>query len=123
MKYFITFCIYILLKYTLLFGYDFIFGDASWDWNNLKTGEDWFYIGWMFFVLPLLEILVLYFPFRIALKQSGSSLYIGLAIVFIVEFFISWVITSQRVEGWMIAKIVLSIILFMIMFRGQLRII
>lgn len=120
MKFFVKFCAYIFLKYTLIFAYDFVIGGATWDWDSLRTREDWIYIGWMFLALPLLEIIILFFPFRIGLRQSGVLMYIILATVFIVEFFISWAVTNQKVETWMIAKVILSVILFLVMFKKQL---
>lgn len=119
MKYFIKLNIYIIVKYFFVFAYNFSFSteQINLDWAYLQTGKDWFYFLWMFFSLPLLEGIILFFPFKMALKYSAPKIYLYLIFIFLLEFFLTWAITNQQLENWMIIKIIISVMLFFIVFQ------
>jgi hypothetical protein len=85
----------------------FTTGSTKWSFDKVN-GEGLFLAAFMLLILPLVEIVVLFFPFQLALKQ-GNSLTIPILITILgLEFLIGWYATSQHFEVWMAVKIVLS---------------
>ena len=116
---------YILLKWALFYLYQFLESGArlNWNWSKLQSFEDYFYTTWMLFVLPILEVIILIWPFQIALKQKGWVVILILIGAFALEFIIGWYATNQRFAVWMIVKIILSAGLFFLLYKKQLSII
>lgn len=117
----IKFIAYILVQYILIYGYYFVVKKINWHWQNIKNEEDIIFTAWIFLSLPLIEIIILIFPMLMALKKEGVTRYLILIFCFVVEFFICWFMTNEKVETWMIVKIVLSVVLFFLFFRKQLH--
>lgn len=111
---------YILLKWVLFYAYQFIEGNPKWNFEK-ANGEGLFLAAFMLLALPLVELVVLYYPFQLALKQKGWIAILLLIVTFGLEFIIGWYATNQYLEVWMIVKIVLSAVLFGLMYRKQLR--
>jgi hypothetical protein len=120
MKAFLKFTGYILLKWLCFYIYQVVESKRDWDWNRMQSREDIFYTAWMLLALPILEILILVLPFQLALKQRGWLVIAILLLAFVLEFIIGWFATNQRLEVWMIVKIILSMALFFLMYRKQL---
>lgn len=74
----------------------------------------------MLLALPLVELVVLYYLFQLALRQKGWNTILLLIVTFGLEFIIGWFATNQNFEVWMAVKIVLSVVLFVLMYRKQL---
>jgi len=110
---------YILLKWTLFYIYQFSDSDTEWNWNK-ANGEGLFLAAFMLLALPLIELIVLFFPLQLALRQKGWILIALLIAIFGLEFIIGWIASNQRFEVWMSVKIMLSIGLFWLMYRKQL---
>ncbi len=110
---------YIFLKWVCFYLYQYIESGNAWDWGKVQTAEDWFYTAWMLLALPVLETLVLFLPFHLALKQKGWSLIFMLVLVFTLEFAIGWFATNQHFAIWMVVKIILSAGLFFFFYRKQ----
>lgn len=70
-KAFLKFTGYILLKWICFYIYQFIESGFKVKWNHTTDFEGRFLEAIMLFILPLLEIIILFFPFQIALKQKG----------------------------------------------------
>lgn len=109
---------YILLKWTLFYIYQFTGGDTKWNWIR-ANGEGLFLAAFILLALPLIELVVLFFPLKLALRQKGWALILMLIAIFGLEFIIGWIATNQRFEVWMAVKIVLSVSLFCLMYRKQ----
>lgn len=116
MKAFPKFAIYILLKWTLFYAYQFMEGSTKWKWDKVN-GEGIFLAVFMLLALPLVELVALFFPVQWALKQKGFLTALLLFVAFGLEFMIGWFATNQRFEVWMVVKIVLSIVLFGLMYK------
>jgi hypothetical protein len=112
---------YIFIKYAILYSIYFMISGSMWDWGKLNDKENIIYTIIVLFSLPILEILFLFLPFTLALKQKGIKVLISLSICFIFEFFISWFFSSESIESWMIVKIGLSIVLFSMIYRKDLK--
>lgn len=110
---------YILLKWVLFYAYQFIEGSPKWNFDK-ANGEGLFLAAFMLLALPLVELVVLYYPFKLALRQKGWITILLLIATFCLEFIIGWYVTNQRLEVWMIVKIVLSVVLFAFMYRKRL---
>ena len=110
---------YILLKWTLFYTFQFTGSDTKWNWNK-ANGEGLFLAAFMLLALSLIELVVLFFPLQLALRQRGWMLISLLIAIFGLEFIIGWIATNQRLEVWMAVKIVLSVSLFWLMYRKQL---
>lgn len=121
MKAFSKFSVYILLKWTLFYTYQFIEGSTKWNWDKVNA-EGIFLAVFMLLALPLVELVVLFFPFQWVLKQKGLMTILLLAIAFGLEFIIGWYATNQHFEVWMVVKILLSAVLFGFMYRKQLTV-
>lgn len=121
MKAFSKFTTYIVLKWVLFYIYQFLSGGVRWKFNNVNS-QGLFLAAFMLLTLPLVEIVVLYFPFHLALRLRSSLSIPILFLSFALEFLIGWYATNQHFEVWMVAKIFLSIVLFCIMYSKQLRI-
>ncbi|MBB5648913.1 hypothetical protein [Pedobacter cryoconitis] len=110
---------YILLKWTLFYIYQFTEGSTRWSFNKVN-GEGLFLAAFMLLALPLIELVILFFPLQLALKQKGWIAMLLLIATFGLEFIIGWFATNQHFEIWMAVKIGLSILLFLFMYRKQL---
>lgn len=111
---------YILLKWTLFYIYQFTGSDTKWEWNKAND-EGLFLAAFMLLALPLIELAVLFFPLLLALRQKGWIAILLLIVTFGLEFIIGWAATNQRFETWMVVKIALSIGLFLLMYKKQLK--
>ncbi len=120
-KAFLKFLGYISFKWVCFYVYQIAQSNKDWDWGRVKTKEDVYYTAWMLLALPVLELMILIFPFLLALKQKGELAVLILFIAFTLEFIIGWYATNQHLEVWMIVKIVLSMSLFFILYRNQLK--
>lgn len=69
----------------------------------------------------LLKTLILALPFHLALKQKGVFLLLILILVFVLEFAIGWFATNQKFALWVVVKLALSIGLFFLFYRKQLK--
>jgi hypothetical protein len=112
---------YIALKWILFYIYQFVTGTTKWSFDKVN-GEGLFLAAFMLLILPLIELVVLFFPIKWALKQSSWLTILILIITFGLEFLIGWYATNQHFETWMMVKIVLSVILFLLFYRKQLTI-
>lgn len=121
MEWIFKFLGYIAMKWILFYGYQYIESGNKWDWNKMQNREDALYTLWMLLALPLLETLILALPFQLALKQKGTFLLLILILVFVLEFAIGWFATNQKFALWMVVKLVLSIGLFFLFYRKQLK--
>lgn len=120
-KIFLRFAGYIFLKWVCFYIYQIAESKRYWEWSRVWEWEDIFYTIWIIIALPILEILILFFPFQIALKQRGLMAISLLFLCFALEFIIGWFATNQHLEIWMIVKIILSITLFFLIYRKQLE--
>lgn len=119
MKVFQKFVVYIVLKWIVFYTYQFTDRNVKWNTDGVNK-EGIFLAVFMLLALPLMEILILFFPLDFALKQKGWRSILFLVLVFSLEFIIGWVATNQHFEVWMIVKIVLSTSLFLGMYGKQL---
>lgn len=110
---------YILLEWVLFYTYQIIEGSTKWNFEE-ANGEGLFLAAFMLLALPLVELVVFYYPFQLALKQKGRIAILLLSVTFGLEFIIGWYATSQNLELWMIVKIVLSAVLFGLIYRKQI---
>jgi hypothetical protein len=110
---------YIALKWVFFYIYQFTTGDTKWNFDKVN-GEGLFLAAFMLLILPLVEMVVLFFPFQFALKQRGWLVILILIVTFGLEFLIGWYATNQYFAVWMAIKIALSAILFGLMYRKQL---
>lgn len=120
MKAFFKFTGYIIVKWILFYTYQFVEGGDAWSFNKANW-EGLFLTGFMLLGLPLLEVIVLFFPTQLALHKKRWLATLLLFGVFGLEFFIGWFVTNQYVEIWMIVKIALSIGLFLLLYRKQFK--
>jgi len=122
-KAFTKFLGYISLKWICFYVYQFLEPYATSDWHlswQLPNIKGVFLAVLMILFLPFLELIVLAWPFELALRQRGWRTVIILILAFIVEFFLNWSFTNQQIETWMIVKIIGSIILYLFLYRRQL---
>lgn len=120
-KTFFKFAGFIFLKWILFYAYQIIESGEKWDWSRVKTNEDIYFTAWMLLALPILELIILIVPFQLALKQKGNLTILILLLAFFLEFAIGWFATNQNLETWMIVKIVISTVLFILLYRKQLQ--
>lgn len=118
-----NFISYITLKWILFWGYQiFESGEKSnWNWDKVNSMEGVVYTLGMLLILPILEIIILSGPFYLALKQKGWVMIVILILVFVLEFAIGWFATNQKFALWMVVKLALSIGLFFLFYRKQLK--
>jgi len=119
MNTFKTFALYIGLKWTLFYIYQFSTSNTKWNFSKANS-EGIFLAAFMLLIIPLSELVILYLPFYAALKQRGWIAMLILAGAFGLEFIISWFATNQRYETWMLVKLILSITLFFVIYRKQM---
>ncbi len=117
---FLRFTGYILLKWICFYIYQF--AGSSVKWNQTTNYEGRILGAFMLLALPILEIIVLIFPFHLAMKQKGWVTILILILTFTLEFLIGWYATNQHLEVWMGVKIILSVLLFYFLYRKQLNI-
>lgn len=118
---FLKFTGYILLKWFFFYAYQLIEGGSMGDWWGKSTNKEGILLAFfMLFALPVLEIIILFFPIHFALRQKGWFAIIVLLVSFSLEFLIGFYATNQHLETWMIIKIFLSISIFYIIYRKQL---
>ena len=115
----LKFAVYILLKWTLFYVYQFTGGSTRWSFDKVN-GEGFFLATFMLIALPLVELVVLFFPLQLALRLKGWITTLILILVFGLEFVIGWFATNQNFEDWMAVKVALSVVLFVVMYRKQL---
>jgi hypothetical protein len=120
-KSFLKFTLYIIIKWLVFYTYQFIEKNEKWTWERPEGKDGLFLAAFMLLGLPILELILLFLPFHFALKQKGWLLLLLLAIIFISEFFIGFYLTNQNIELWMIIKIIISILIFGLMYREQLK--
>jgi hypothetical protein len=114
---------YITLKWILFWGYQFFeSGEKSnWNWDKVNSMESMVYTFGMFLIFPILEIIFLMGPFYLALKKDGWMMIGILVLVFVLEFAIGWFATNQKFALWMVVKLALSIGLFFLFYRKQMK--
>jgi len=119
----LKFISYITLKWILFWGYQiFESGEKSnWNWDKVNSIEGVVYTLGMLLILPILEIIILSGPFYLALKQKGWVMIVVLILVFVLEFATGWFATNQKFALWMVVKLVLSIVLFFLFYKKQLK--
>lgn len=118
---FFKFTGFIFLKWILFYAYQILESQKKWDWGRVKTNEDVYFTAWMVLALPILELIILILPFHLALRQKGKLAILILLLAFILEFAIGWYATNQNLETWMIVKITISAVLFILLYRKQLQ--
>ena len=118
---FLKFVGYILLKWICFFIYQFIESGNELNWGQPTNYEGRLLAAFMLLTLPILEIIVLIFPFQFALKQRGWKTILILVFAFMLEFLIGWYATNQKLATWMIVKLIFSIIIFYSMYKKQLN--
>lgn len=110
---------YILLKWALFYLYQFVEGSTKWSLDN-NNSEGIFLAVFMLIALPLVELVILFYPLQLALRTKGSMAILLLIASFSLEFILGWFATNQHFAVWMAAKIILSMLLFGLMYRKQL---
>jgi hypothetical protein len=118
---FLKFAGYILLKWTLFYIYQFAGSDIKMNWNK-ANGEGILLTAFMLLALPIIELVILFYPLQLALRQKGWILISLLIAIFGLELIIGWIATNQQFEVWMAIKIVLSVSLFWVMYRKKITI-
>lgn len=112
---------YILLKWIIFYIYQLTGSDVKWNWNK-ANGEGIFLTAFMLLALPIIELVILFYPLQLALMQKGWILISLLIAIFGLEFIIGSIATNQQFEVWMVIKIVLSVSLFWVMYRKKFTI-
>ncbi len=100
--------------------YQFSTGDTKWNFGDANT-EGIFLGVFMLTILPLIETFVLFFLFKWALKKHGWIMISILVGTFSLEYLIGWFATNQYFATWMLIKIVLSIFLFLLVYRKKIK--
>lgn len=114
------FILYISLKWLMFYIYQFSTGDTKWNFGDANT-EGIFLGVFMLTILPLIETFVLFFLFKWALKKHGWIMISILVGTFSLEYLIGWFATNQYFATWMLIKIVLSIFLFLLVYRKKIK--
>jgi hypothetical protein len=109
---------YILFKWLCFYAYQLTLSHVNWKTPNL---EGFFLATFMVLAWPILEIIVLWIPFHLAFKQKGITQILILLSAFILEFVLGWYITNQKFETWMLMKLFLSVGIFTLIYRKQVR--
>lgn len=117
MKVFPKFAGYILLKWALFYLYQFI-ESTKWSFDKINS-EGVFLAVFMLIALPLMELVILFYPLQLALRTKGLHTILLLIASFSLEFAIGWFITNQHFAIWMAVKIIISMFLFGLMYRKQ----
>ncbi|WP_400191810.1 hypothetical protein [Hymenobacter sp. B81] len=113
---------YIVIKWVGFYGYQFIESGAGsdWNWQNLNNAENIVFTLSLLCIWPTIEALALLFPIKLALEHKSWSRLLALILTFAIEFAIGWFMISQQFDFWMVVKILMSIILFALLFGEQL---
>ena len=119
-KAFSKFSGYIFLKWICIYSYLFIENGSRWKWSQQTNSEGLLLAVFMLLALPLLELVILFWPFEFALKKRRWQTAIILSLSFILEFLLTWYATNQQITTWMIVKIALSVIIYLFLYRKQL---
>lgn len=119
-KAFSKFSSYIFLKWICIYSYLFIENGSRWKWSQQTNSEGLLLAVFMLLALPLLELVVLIWPFEFALKKRGWQTAIILLLTFVLEFLLTWYATNQQIATWIIVKIVFSVIIYLFLYRKQL---
>jgi len=91
-------------------------------WSDLRNGEDWFMLAWLFFVPTVIEGIILVYPFSYGLSkienaQNKLPYYLLFSVLFFIEFIVShWFIGIK----YPFFKVITSIVVFLILFRKRL---
>jgi ABC-type spermidine/putrescine transport system permease subunit I len=92
--------------------------------SDLIDIEDWFMFFWLFFVPPLIEVILLTFPFAYGLSRqsprSKTLYYLFFVFLFLIEFLIHYGLIGI---AYPFLKILISIFLFILIFRKRLSLI
>lgn len=119
-KSFIKFSGYIFLKWVCFYSYVFIANKTLLKWDQKTSFEGVILLIGMLFIIPLLELLILFLPFNLFMKQKGWKTLFVLALAFSLEFLLTWSTTNQQIAIWMVVKIAISIILYLLLYQKQL---
>ncbi|MEN5231891.1 hypothetical protein [Sphingobacterium faecium] len=119
MRAFVKFVGYIIMKWIAFYTYQFLEGTSKWDFGKANR-EGLFLATFMLLALSLLEVVLFFLPVRLSFQQSGWIKLLILTFVFCLEFGLGWYTTNQNLEVWMVVKMVLSILLFLVFYRKQL---
>ncbi len=114
------FILYISLKWLMFYIYQFLTGNTKWNFEDANI-EGIFLALFMLTIIPLIETFVLFFPFQWALKTHGWIMISILIGTFSLELLIGWFATNQYFATWMLIKIVLSVFLFLLIYRKQIK--
>lgn len=117
---FVKFGGYIAVKWVIFYIYLFLEGNSKWDFGRVNV-EGFFLAVFMFLSLPILEVVLLFLPVRLSFRQSKWTRLLILFCVFSLEFALGWYATNQHLETWMLVKIGLSILLFLLFYRKQFK--
>ncbi|MEJ5146932.1 hypothetical protein [Sphingobacterium sp. MYb388] len=109
---------YIAVKWVIFYIYLFLDGNSKWDFGRVNV-EGFFLAVFMLLSLPILEVGLLFLPVRLSFRQSKWTRLLILFCVFSLEFALGWYATNQDLETWMLVKIGLSILLFLLFYRKQ----
>jgi len=91
-------------------------------WSDLRKGEDWFMLLWLFGLPVLFEFLIIGLPMSYGLNKlpnvsNKTFVYILILILFVIEFlFANWIYGTQSA----FIKVGISIILFLVLFWKRL---
>jgi len=92
--------------------------------SDLQTGEDLFYILWIFLFFPVLEIIVLTIPFSYGLQKITESKSLWVIMLFLllfgIEFLLAVLLTNYEISALKFYKIGISMMLFVMLFRKSL---
>lgn len=111
---------YVFLRYVIFFIvlYSLSENVKAIGFRDLKTGEDWFMLSWLFILPLLLELLIIGLPMGYGLKKlsnmsSRIPFYLLFVVLFIIEFlFANWLYGMQSA----FIKVGISAILFLLLF-------
>lgn len=112
---------YMATKWIIFYLYQYIESGENWKWERVKTQEDVYYTVWMFLALPIIEIMLLAIPLHLAIRQKGWIMVLVLVLTFTLEFAVGWYTTNQQLSTWMVVKIGMSMGLFWLFYRKQVR--
>ncbi len=112
---------YMTAKWLIFYIWTFGICENNWEWSRVKSIEDIYYTIVMLLLFPFIEIVILALPMYLTIHQKRWSMAMFLALFFILEFTLGWYSTNQHFSSWMFEKIILSIILFYIFFKKQIK--
>lgn len=117
---------YIFLRYLIFLAFIYATNkDAKMvQWSDLRAGEDWFYFFWLFLILPIIESILFAIPFTYGLNKivqnKSLCIFFLMAILFVFEGFIFYLIANQKIDIGMLTKIGISVVLFLVLFWKRL---